>query len=310
MGVDSFWVSEHHGAADSYLPSLLVMLGAVSVVTKRLRLGTAVVLAPFQHPLRFAEDCAVVDQLSRGRLIVGLGAGWRKREFDAFGIPMEERVGRTSELVRICRAAWDRERFSFTGKYFTFEDVSVTPKPFGHLPLMLGGSVPAAAARAGRLADGYIGTPGNRIADFRSQVAVFDRAARDAGRDPRQLSIGFHVNAWVSADGRLPDSVRAAMWHQIGTYQVWHAQDDGATSEELPPLDEAVIRGRTLIGTPEEVVAQARPWIEEFASRDLHVILRLHYPGMRLADAEPALRLLGSDVIPALRAIRPAVVAR
>ncbi len=288
----------------------MVMLGAVAAVTKRLRLGTAVVLAPFQHPLRFAEDCAVVDQLSRGRLIVGLGAGWRKREFDAFGIPIGERVARTTELARICRAAWDQERFTFRGKHFEFEDVSVTPKPFGHLPLLLGGSVPAAAARAGRLADGYIGTPGNDIAAFRGQVEVFDQAARDAGRDPRQLAIGFHVNAWISADGGLPDSVRTAMWHQIGTYKTWHAQDEGAVSDELPPLDEAHIRERAFIGTPDAVVAQARPWIEEFAGRDLHVILRLHYPGMRLADVKPALRLLGAEVIPVLKRIRPLAAIR
>jgi alkanesulfonate monooxygenase SsuD/methylene tetrahydromethanopterin reductase-like flavin-dependent oxidoreductase (luciferase family) len=282
------------------------MLGAVAAVTDRLRLGTAVVLAPFQHPLRFAEDCAVVDQLSRGRLIVGLGAGWRKREFASFGIPIGERVGRTTELARICRAAWDQERFSFRGKYFQLDDVSVTPKPFGHLPLLLGGNVPAAAARAGRLADGYVGTA-SRLDQFRGQVEVFDRAARDAGRDPARLSIGFHMNAWISADGGLPSAVRAAMWHQIGTYATWHAQDDGSTSEEVPLLDEAVVRGRTFIGTPEAVVAQVRPWIEEFATRDLHVILRLHYPGMTLADAEPAVRLLGKDVIPELKRIRPLV---
>jgi alkanesulfonate monooxygenase SsuD/methylene tetrahydromethanopterin reductase-like flavin-dependent oxidoreductase (luciferase family) len=96
------------------------------------------------------------------------------------------------------------------------------------------------------------------------------------------------------------------MWHQIGTYKVWHAQDDGATSDDLPPLDEAHLRERAIIGTPDSVVAQLRPWIEAFAGRDLHVILRLHYPGMSLADAEPALRLLGSDVIPALKRIHPA----
>jgi probable F420-dependent oxidoreductase len=304
VGFDSFWVSEHHVAEDSYLPSLLPMLAAVAAVTDRILLGTAVALAPFQHPLRFAEDCAVVDQLSRGRLIVGLGAGWRKREFSAFGIPTAERVGRTMELARICRAAWDEERFTFAGTHFSYDDVSVTPKPYGHLPLFLGGSVPAAAQRAGRLADGFIGTPQNQIGQLRSQVRVFDDAARDAGRDPSQLAIGFHVNAWVSPDGTVSGDVLQAMWNQVGRYALWHAQDDASTATDLPPLDEAAIRARAFIGTPAEVTAEARPWVEEFGARDLHMIVRLHYPGMTALDADAAIRSFATDVLPHLRAVQ------
>lgn len=305
-GFDSFWVSEHHGAADSYLPSLIVMLAAVAAVTERLSLGTAVVLGPFQHPLRLAEDCAVVDQLSRGRLIVGIGSGWRREEFDAFGIPITERVGRTIELVKICRAAWDQDRFSFHGKYFSYDDVAVTPKPFGHIRLMLGGSIDQAVARAGRLADGFIGTPQNRIENFRHQVDVLDRAAREAGRQPEDLAIGLHVNAWVSPGGEIPPSVLTAMWHQIGTYMMWHAQEDGNGGAELPPPDEALIRQRAIAGTPEDIVDQARPWIEEFGQRELHVIFRLHYPGMRFDEADRAVRLFAAEVIPALKELAPA----
>lgn len=299
-GFASVWVSEHHGAEDSYLPSLLPMLAAIAAVTDRVRLGTAMALAPFQHPLRFAEDCAVVDQLSRGRLIVGLAAGWRKKEFELFGIPLAERASRTAELVRICRAAWDQERFSFAGKHYTFEDVAVTPKPFGRIPIFLGGSVEAAIARAGRLADGLIATPADRIDVLREQVAAFDRAAGAAGRDPRDLALGFHVNAWVSADGQLPDDVRAAMWHQIGRYALWHSQDEGHVGTALPPIDEERIRARTWMGTPADVLARARPWTDEFGARELHVIVRLHYPGMSFDPAERAVRAFAADVIPAL----------
>ncbi len=304
IGFDAFWVSEHHCAADAYLPSLTTMLAAVAAVTKRMLLGTGVVLAPFQHPLRFAEDCAVVDQLSRGRLIVGLAAGWRRAEFDAFGIPVAERVGRTIELVKICRAAWHQDRFSFKGRYFSYENVALTPKPAGPLRLMLGGRAPAAVARAGRLADGFLGTgtPQNRIEDFRSQVAIFDQAAREAGRAVESLPLGFHVNAWVSRDGQIPESVRGAMWHQIGTYMAWHAEDEtGRPSVSAPPLDEAVIRARTFAGTPDAVVEQARPWIQEFGHRELHVIFRLHYPGMNREDAAQAMRLFAAEVIPPLK---------
>lgn len=301
VGFDSFWVSEHHGAADSYLPSLMVMLAAVAGVTKRLTLGTAVALAPFQHPLRFAEDCAVVDQLSQGRLVVGLGIGWRKREFTSFGVPMAERVGRTVELIRICRAAWEGAPFTFAGKHVQFRDAMVTPRPYRNVPILLGGSVPEAAARAGRIADGFMGTPKNDIAAFRRQVAVFDDAARAAGRDPDGLSIGFHVDAWLSREGGLPEHVRAAMAHMVATYAVWREQDAGNASAVPASVDDAELRGRAIIGTPADLVAQLRPWVVEFGHRDLQMAVRLHYPGMTAEQAAPAVGLFASDVMAQLR---------
>src|SRR5918994_7942713 len=93
-GLDSAWVSEHHFAEDGYLPSLLPLLSAFAAVTERIELGTGVVLAPFHDPIRLAEDFAVVDALSGGRLICGLGIGWREEEFRAFDIEVKSRVRR------------------------------------------------------------------------------------------------------------------------------------------------------------------------------------------------------------------------
>ena len=107
-GLDSAWVSEHHGSADGYLPSLLPLLAAFAAVTERIELGTGVVLAPFHDPLRLAEDFAVVDQISGGRVIAGLALGWRDEEFRAFGIDPHTKVGRTIEISKILRLGVDR----------------------------------------------------------------------------------------------------------------------------------------------------------------------------------------------------------
>jgi len=110
VGFDSAWVSEHHGAGDGYMSGLLPTLAALAAVTDRIRLGTGVMLAPFYDPLRLAEDAATVDLISGGRLILGLGLGWREEEFRMFGVPIGERLRRTVETVEILRRAWTGTR--------------------------------------------------------------------------------------------------------------------------------------------------------------------------------------------------------
>jgi alkanesulfonate monooxygenase SsuD/methylene tetrahydromethanopterin reductase-like flavin-dependent oxidoreductase (luciferase family) len=141
LGFDSAWVSEHHGSSDGYLPSLLPMLAAFAAVTERIALGTGVVLAPLHDPLRLAEDAAVVDQLSGGRLILGLGVGWRQEEFRMFEASMRYRGLRTEETVEVLRRAWTGRRFSFEGRVLSCDRVRVTPPPArpGGPPIYLGG---------------------------------------------------------------------------------------------------------------------------------------------------------------------------
>src|ERR671935_2032614 len=152
---DSAWVSEHHGAGDGYAPSLLPTLAAFAAATERIELGTGVVLAPFHDPLRLAEDAAVVDQLSDGRLILGLGIGWREEEFRMFGVPVRERAVRIEELVAVCRRAWTGERFSFEGRIFRYDRVKVTPPASrGDIAIFLGADDPRTVRRGGRIAAG------------------------------------------------------------------------------------------------------------------------------------------------------------
>jgi len=300
-GFDSIWVSEHHGAADGYLPSLTVMLAALAAVTSRVELGMGVVLGPFQHPLRFAEDCAVVDHLSGGRLIVGLAPGWREEEFRAFGVPMRERVGRNAELVKICRLAWTGQRFSFEGKHYRYQDVAVTPAPAHPLPILMGGFVEKAAERAGRLGDGFLASR-NDLGWFQRLIAAFEGGAREAGKDPARMPIGLLQNAWVSRDGAIPDHVLEGAWHQLATYAAWRVPNDTPEAPyRLEELDRGAVVERMAAGTPDQVVEAMRPWLAAYGSRNLHIVFRLHYPGMTRAQAQPAVELFASEVIPQLK---------
>ncbi len=301
-GLDSAWVSEHHGSADGYLPSLLPMLAAFAAVTERIELGTGVVLAPFHDPIRLAEDFAVVDQLSGGRVICGLGIGWREEEFRSLNIDTRSRVRRISERsTEILRLAWSEERFSFYGRHYTYEDIAVTPKPARIPPIYLGAFVDDAIRRAGRLADGYLSSRAapDRV---RQAFAMASEERAKAGKSGAPL-IGLLQNAFVTENPERDwPMVRDGIGHQLGVYAGWRVGTDvpGVPLKVTPP-EEKDIRRTTAFGTPDQVVEFLEPIVDVLGEYpDSHLVLRLHYPGM---DAEPAARaveLLGKEVAPRL----------
>ena len=146
-------LSEHHGSSDGYLPSPLVMAAAAAARTRSIRINVSAMVAPLHDPLRLAEDAAVVDLISGGRLDLVLVNGYVADEFAMFGVPMNERARRTSAAVNTLRAAWSGEPFEHQGR-----SVIVTPTPdrAGGPSISLGGSTEGAARRAARIADGFV----------------------------------------------------------------------------------------------------------------------------------------------------------
>lgn len=128
-GYDAVWLTEHHFSDYSVCPSIPVMGAHVAARTKRLRIGTGVTLAAFYHPLRLAEELALLDILSGGRVNWGAGRGFDAREFRTFNVPVAESQTRFREAVDIVIKAWTSERLTYRGGYFSFEDVEVLPKP-------------------------------------------------------------------------------------------------------------------------------------------------------------------------------------
>ena len=304
LGFDSVWVSEHHGSSDGYLPSLLPVLAALATATNRMLLGTGVLLTPFHHPIRLAEDAAVVDQLSGGRLLLGLGLGWREEEFRMFGVPYKERARRTLETVEILRRAWTGERFSFEGDIFRFDEVRVTPPPINEHgpPIYLGGHVEAAVRRAGRLGDGYIRSRSG-LDEAMEGLRWAEEGAREAGKDPGALGFAFLQNAFVWEEGDAWDVVGQGAAHQLGVYPAWAegADTPGRPLVVTPPPEEA-LRRTTPAGDRHAVLRALRPIVDAFAGRDdFHLIVRLHYPGMGFDTAARAIELFGAEVLPALK---------
>ena len=128
-GYDAVWLAEHHFSSFSVCPSVHMVGVLAAARTRRLRIGTGVSLAPFYHPLRLAEEVALLDLLSGGRVNWGAGRGFARVEFEAFGVPPDESTSRFRETVEIVLKAWTDERLSFTGEHFRFDGIEVLPKP-------------------------------------------------------------------------------------------------------------------------------------------------------------------------------------
>jgi probable F420-dependent oxidoreductase len=176
------------GGSAIAVPDPLVWLAWVGAVTREIRLATGILVVTQQHPLVVAKQVATLDRLVGGRVVLGVGAGWLKEEFQALDADFDRRGGRLDEAIEVLRAAWAPGPCQFDGAHFSFESVNVEPKPVSKIPIVIGGHSAAAARRAGRLADGFfpLARQGVQLADL---VAIARRAAGDGGRDPADIEI-------------------------------------------------------------------------------------------------------------------------
>lgn len=205
-GFESAWTVEHtvvpagHASAYPYspdgrmaggvydfpLPDPLIWMAFVAAQTTSIKLGTGILILPQHSPVITAKQVATLDVMSGGRVLLGIGVGWLKEEFDAIGASFADRAARTDEYVAVLRTLWAEKRPSFTGEFIRFDGAYCRPQPVnGSVPIHVGGHSPAAARRAGRLGDGFFPARGNPV----ELVEMARNAANAAGRDPDALEI-------------------------------------------------------------------------------------------------------------------------
>jgi probable F420-dependent oxidoreductase len=167
----------------------LVALGFAAARTSRIRLGVSVLNLPFVSPAYLANQAATLDLLSGGRLDLGLGVGWSAAEFTATGGSTARRGARTEEYLQVLRTLWADEVSEFAGEFYTVPPSRMLPKPVQRPgpPVLLGGAVPAAVARAGRISDGWLSASGTDLTGISGQIGIAREAAAEAGKDPAAL---------------------------------------------------------------------------------------------------------------------------
>lgn len=227
-GFDSAWTVEHIVVPEGYqsaypysstgrmpgkewefaLPDALTWMAYVAAATSRIKLATGVIILPEHNPVLCAKQVATLDHMSGGRVILGVGVGWLKEEFDALGVPFESRGRMTDEYIAAMRELWTADRPTFAGEFVRFEKAHMRPKPAqGTVPIVIGGHTKAAARRAGRLGDGFFPARGTtpELIDLARQTA------REHGRDPAAIEITVSCPEDLDT---IPDLVRAGI-HRV-----------------------------------------------------------------------------------------------
>lgn len=304
LGFDSVWMEEHHGVYNHYWPSPLMVLAGFATRTTRLTLGANIAVLPFYHPVRAAEDAAMLDIMSGRRFIFGLAIGYRADEFALFGAPLEGRGARFAEAIQLMRRLWTEEEVTFAGKYYHLECARVEPKPLtpGGVPIWIGGWGPLSLRRAAELAEAWIPGPTAKLDKLLEAQATYRDALQAAGGDPAAVPAPLTrevVIAETSAQAR-----ELAERHLLVNYRdeyggSWShpliAQEGQAVVGHL----DSIGRDRFIVGNPDECIAQIRFFQERFGVD--HLICRLYFPGMPHGHVMRELELLAREVFPAFR---------
>lgn len=275
-GMHSLWVQEQLiGRDQSFEP--LVTLAYAAALTDRVRLCSATFIAPVRNPIVFAKSLASVDQLSQGRLTVGISVGDMRTLYPASGVSIADRGRRIEELVEVMRRLWTEKTVTFSGRFFTLEAASMEPKPVQrpHPPIWFGGHSELALRRAVRLGDGWIGAGGRSIAEFGAAAAGLRALLTEAERSEFTIAKKLYLAIGRSRDEAFEGLRR---WFEVH----WGATDGGAFASRVG-----------VCGTPAEVVEQI---VETWR---LGADLVICNP---VFDEPEQLEVIAREILPAVRA--------
>lgn len=290
IGFNVISLGEHHAASDGYLPSPIPMCGAIAACTKQIKIRPNVLIAPLYEPVKLAEDLAVLQLLSNGRMQVVIGAGYRPYEFQMFGTRREDRKERYVEVFDVLRKAWTGKEFEINGRMAT-----VTPVPDTTPPLLLGGAHPAVAKRAAKIADGFYPPNGENWHVYRQECLKLGQA--DPGESSLPLGpIYTHIShdpdkAWKTL---LPHAA-----HCVKSYTEWtveaYGRAGGPFAKGVNP-DDLRASGAYQILTPDQAIAMIKK-----LGKDRTFILTPLLGGIDPAFAWQGLKLFEQEVWPAVK---------
>jgi alkanesulfonate monooxygenase SsuD/methylene tetrahydromethanopterin reductase-like flavin-dependent oxidoreductase (luciferase family) len=324
LGFDYVWLGEHHGSPYGTIPSPPVFASSIAQRTKRLRIGVAVTLLPFMHPVRIAEDWAMVDVLSGGRLDFGAGRGYQPKEFKMVGVDPEQSREIFAESLDIVLGLWTHGRFSYEGKHFHVDDVELFPKPIQKPPpTMLAALSPSGFKVVAEKDLQILTTPFLMPLDeLKEQILVAARVMIDHGRDPANIDFPMNIAAHVApTKEEAIEQTREPMdwlFDQAVSLTPGGRGDTASKGYEeyekvmkgmgdRPQVEDLVASGNVLVTDPDgvrEFLTQLRTDIGQ-----KRVTFSLAHPGMDQELIRRSMRLLAEEVMPEFRDETPVPAA-
>lgn len=308
-GYNSALICEHHLLPNAgYFPQPLTTVAALAAATKKIRLGTGVMLLPLYHPLHVAEMGATVDIVSKGRLILGVGQGYRPEEFEGFGVSLSNRGRLLEENVKIIRALWTEDKVSFQGRFHELRDVTLSPKPVQKPspPIWVAAKSEAAVRRAARLCDAYFMDPVTPQAVLKQRRAAFKDEVKKVGRAEAKMETPLFREAYVSkTDNQAWKEVLEPVLHIYKEYYDWgHMQDEDGNLVDPKKVSYEqfleLLRRRFIVGSVDRCIEQIENYEREVGVD--HMIFRIHFPGLSHKLASGAIKLFADKVMPHFKA--------
>jgi len=280
LGYDSVWVWDHTllGVEPNFpiIDSLTVLTG-IAARTKRINMGTGILVLPLRNAVSLAKQLSSIDQLSEGRLIMGMASGWYKREFDAVGVPFDKRGKVMDENLEVLRRLWTEPSVTGTYPHYNLSKAVMYPKPAQeHIPILIGGYVDAVLKRAGVSGDGWL-TYFYRPADFRKSWDKIRNFAKDAGKDPSTLLNASQLPIVV---GPSRQAVEAEMMDWLNKEWDFPAHSD-------------CTRESAVMGSVDDCVAQLREHLDAGVQKIIFVPYKYR---------DDQVEIIARDIIPRLRA--------
>lgn len=264
VGYDAVWLAEHHFNDYSICPSIHMIGAWVAAQTTTLRIGTGVSLAAFYHPLRLAEEVALLDVISDGRVNWGAGRGFDKKEFETFGIPFDESHARFRESVDIVLNAWTENRMTYNGTFHRYTDVEVLPKPVQapHPPVWLAATSPSSIESAATDGFSILMDPHSTHTEISEKFQFYQQTLKKHGHAPEKRETPVaRLLAVANTEEEATEIARRGAGWTLGSY-VNKDKSAGPTELTLRKRDdsedpiERYVKGAVIKGTPERVIDQ------------------------------------------------------
>jgi len=298
-GFDSIWLGEHHNNPILH-PAPLIGLAAIASRTRRIHLGTGVLLLPLYHPVMVAEEGAMVDMISGGRLILGIGAGYAPEEFAAFGYSLKERGSKLDESAALLHRLWTEENVTHHGRHYRVDNATVAPRPVQRPrpPIWFGAWAEPAIRRAARLGDAWFVGPSANLDEIAPCARMYRKACAENGKGEGEVSLFRYV--FVARSKNEAISAAGGPFIQAFESMYFRWPHPVVKRPQAQLTIERLAHNRIILGNAKTCVDEINRFRSELNVK--HLVCRFSVPGIPRETCEMSLNLFMREVMPALRA--------